>query len=113
MAEKRTVPRKKFAFYMRVFNDETEETVGHLVDISAIGMRLETSAPLPLERDYRLRMELTPEVSDTLFMTFTARSKWCKPDAIMPNLYHVGFKITQIEPHDQEIYQRLLDMYGE
>lgn len=113
MPEKRTAPRKKFAFYMRVFDDETEETAGHLVDISAIGIRLETPTPLPLEREYRLRIELTPEVSDTLFMFFTARSKWCSPDEIMPNLYHVGFKITQIEPHDLEIYRRLLDKYGE
>ncbi len=35
------------------------------------------------------------------------------PVEIMPNLYHVGFLITQISPHDQEIYQRLLEMYGE
>ncbi len=113
MPEKRRAPRKKFAFYMRVFDDKTEETVGHLVDISAIGIRLETPTILPLEREYRLRMELTPDVSDTLFMSFAARAKWCEPDEIMPNLYHVGFLITQISPHDQEIYQRLLEMYGE
>lgn len=112
-AEKRHAPRKKFAFYMRVFDDETEETVGHLVDISALGIRLETPDPLPSGREYRLRMELTPEVSDTLFMFFAARSKWCRPDEIMPNLYHVGFEITQISPHDREIYQRLLERYGE
>ena len=113
MPDKRKVPRKKFAFYMRVLDDETEETVGHLVEVSVKGMRLETTAPLPLEQEYNVHMELTPDVSDKLFMFVSIRTKWCKTDDIMPNLYRVGFEIVNISPHDQEIYQRLLDMYGE
>ena len=113
MADKRTTPRKNFSFYMRVLDDETEETVGHLVDVSQIGMRLETTAPFPLGKDYNVHMELTPDVSDKLFMFVSIRSIWCKTDDIMPNLYHIGFKITKIAPHDHEIYQRLLEMYGE
>lgn len=113
MPEKRTIPRKNFSFYMRVLDDETEQTVGHLVDVSQIGMRLETTVPFPLGQDYHVHMELTPDVSDKLFMFASIRSIWCKPDTIMPNLYHVGFKIIKMEPHDQEIYQRLLEMYGE
>ena len=113
MPDKRKVSRKKFAFYMRVLDDETEETVGHLVDVSQIGMRLETTAPLPLEQEYNVHMELTPDVSDKLFMFVSIRTKWCKTDDIMPNLYRVGFEIVNISPHDQEIYQRLLEMYGE
>ena len=98
---------------MKVLDDDTEQIVGHLVEISMTGMRLETAAPFPSEREYRLHMELTPDISDKLFMFFSARSKWCKPDTIMPNLYLVGFQITEISPHDQEIYQRLLELYGE
>ena len=113
MPDKRTTPRKKFAFYMRVLDDETDETVGHLVEVSVKGMRLETTAPFPLGKDYNVHMELTPDVSDKLFMFVSIRSIWCKTDDIMPNLYHIGFKITKIAPHDQEIYQRLLEMYGE
>jgi len=46
-------------------------------------------------------------------MFVSIRTKWCKTDDIMPNLYRVGFEIVNISPHDQEIYQRLLEMYGE
>lgn len=113
MPEKRKAPRKKFSFYMRVLEDDTEEIIGHLVDISNIGLRLETNDPFPLEQDYKVHMELTPDVSDKLFMFATIRSKWCKNDDIMPNLYQVGFEITNISPHDREIYQRLLEVYGE
>jgi hypothetical protein len=97
---------------MRVLDDDTEKTVGHLVEVSPEGFRLETSEPLAVPKDYHLHMELTPDISDNLFMFFAGRTKWCKPDTIMPNLYHVGFQMTSIAEHDKEIYQRLLDTYG-
>jgi hypothetical protein len=98
---------------MRVLDDDTEETVGHLVEVSPTGMRLETTAPVPLEKVYHVHMELTPDVSDRLFMFVSIRSKWCKTDTIMPNLYRVGFEIVNIAPHDHDIYQRLLELYGQ
>ena len=113
MPERRTVPPRKFSFYMRVLEDDSEQTGGHLVEGSPQGFRLETTAPLPLQKEYHLHMELTPDVSDKLFIFFAGRTKWCQPDTIMPNLYHVGFQMTDISPHDQEIYQRLLEKYGE
>jgi Tfp pilus assembly protein PilZ len=113
MPEKRKAPRRNFSFYMRVLDDETENTIGHLVNVSMKGLQLETVAPLPLGQEFHMHMELTPDVSDKLFMFLSARSKWIRPDDIMPNLYRVGFEITKIEPHDLEIYQRIVDMYGE
>ncbi len=113
MPERRHTQRKKFDFYMRVLDDDTEKTVGHLVDVSPDGFRLETSEPLPLKKEYFLHMELTPDISDKLFMFFAGRTVWCKPDTVMPNMYHVGFLMTSISDHDQEIYQRLLEKYGE
>ena len=113
MPERRHTQRKKFGFYMRVLDDETEKTAGHLVEVSTDGFRLETSTPLPLQKEYHLHMELTPDISDKLFMFFAGKVKWCKPDSVMPDLCHVGFQMTSISPHDKEIYQRLLDTYGE
>ena len=113
MPERRHIQRKKFDFYMSVLDDETEQIVGHLVEVSQGGFRLETSLPLPLEKEFHLHMELTPEVSDQLFMFFAGKTKWCRPDSVMPNMCHVGFEITTISPHDREIYQRLVDTYGE
>lgn len=111
MVERRHTERRPFSFYMRVLDDETEETVGHLVEVGPNGFGLETTAPLPPQKEYHLHMELTPEVSDRLFMFISARTKWCKPDTIMPNLYRVGFQIMDMAPHDRDIYQRLLETY--
>ncbi len=112
MAEKRTVPRKNFSFYMRVLNDDTEEILGHMVEVSPVGLRLETVGPLPINTDYYLRLELTPDLGDLPYIVFIARSKWCKIDDIQPNLFRVGFQIVEIMPEDKEIFLRILAKFG-
>jgi len=98
---------------MRVLDDDTHEILGHMVEVGAIGLQLETTVPLPLQKDYYLRLELTPELADRPFIIFIARSKWCKIDDIEPNLYHVGFEIAEIMPDDKQIFLRVLAKYGQ
>jgi hypothetical protein len=108
MPERRTVPRKKFNLYLRVMNDDTGTQMGHVIEVSATGLQLETTAPLPLEQDYYLRLELTPELADRPYIVFIARSKWCRVDDIQPNLYHVGFAVAEILPEDKPIFVNLV-----
>ncbi len=112
MPEKRTTPRRKISFYMRVLNDDTEEILGHMVEVSAIGLKMETVGPLPVNKDYYLRLELTPDLGNLPYIVFIARTKWCKIDDILPNLFHIGFHITEIMPEDKELFLRILAKYG-
>ncbi len=112
MAEKRTVPRKNFSFYMRILNDDTQEILGHMVEVSSIGLRLETVGPLPINKDYYMRLELTPDLGNMPYIVFIARSKWCKIDNIQPNLFHVGFELIEIMPEDKEIFLRVMAKFG-
>jgi len=112
MPEKRTTPRKKFDLYMRVLNDDTAEILGHMVEVSSIGLRLETVGPLPLGKDYYLRIELTPDLGPMPFIVFIARTKWCKMDAIQPNLFQVGFEIIEIVPEDRQAFLRIMQKYA-
>jgi hypothetical protein len=97
---------------MRVLNDDTQEILGHMVEVSAIGLQLETTSALPLQRDYYLRLELTPNLADRPVIIFIARTKWCRMDDIEPNLFHVGFEIIEIMPDDREIFLRILAKFG-
>lgn len=112
MPEKRTTPRKKFNLYMRVLNDDTGEILGHMVEVSTTGLRLETVGSQPLEKDYYLRIELTPDLGAAMpFLVFIARTKWCKMDVIQPNLFQVGFEIVEMVPEDVEIFLRIIQKY--
>ncbi|MBK7453130.1 MAG: PilZ domain-containing protein [Anaerolineales bacterium] len=112
MPERRTTPRKKFDYYMRVDDDDAQKLLGHMVQVSAIGLQLETTVPLPLQKDYYLRLELTAELADHPFIIFLARTKWCKIDDIHPNLFHVGFQIMEITPEDNRVILNIIKKYG-
>lgn len=112
MPERRTVPRKKFRLYLQVMNDDTNEQLGHMIEVSSTGLQLESSSKLPLETDYYLRLELTPELADRPYIVFIARSKWCRTDEIQPNLYRIGFAVVEILPDDRQIFVNLVQKYG-
>ena len=97
---------------MQLVDSDTQKMVGHLVDISSGGFKLDSQAPIPLNKDFRLRMDLTSEVADKPTMAFVARSKWCEVDPLDPFIYNVGFQLINISPGDHEIIKRMIEKYG-
>ena len=112
MDERRNLDRKDFSYYMRLIDNDTQELVGHLVDISSGGFKLDSQSPIPINKDYRFRMDLTSEVASKPSMVFVARSKWCEVDPLDPLLYNVGFQLVNISPGDVEIFNRMMEKYG-
>ena len=112
MDERRNLNRKDFSYYMQLVDSDTQQMVGHLVDISSGGFKLDSQSPIPLNKDFRLRMDLTSEVADKPAMAFVARSKWCEVDPLDPFIYNVGFQLINISPGDREIIKRMIEKYG-
>jgi hypothetical protein len=112
MDERRKLDRNDFSFYMRLIDSETQELVGHLTDISSGGFKLDSQNPIPENKDFRFRMDLTGEVATKPSMEFVARSKWCKVDPLDPLSYNVGFQLIRISPGDIEIFKRMMEKYG-
>ena len=104
--------RKDFSYYMQIFNNETQELVGHLADISSGGFKLDSLSLIPPNIDIQFRLDLTSEVANKPFMVFVARSKWCKVDPLDPFCYNVGFQLIGISPKDVEIFNRMIENYG-
>jgi len=110
--ERRFNKRRKFGYYMRVVDSNTHELVGYLSDISNRGFKLDSAHPLTVDKDYALRLDLTPEISEKSFIAFVARTKWSQPDSTDPFAHNEGFLIVNIAPRDAEIFQRIVDKYG-
>ena len=111
-ANKRKVGRRDFTYYMQVTDDVTKQLVGYLSDISTGGFKLDSQKQIPAGQDFRLHIELTPEIADKNSMVFIARSKWCRRDHVDPNTFNVGFEIINISPSDMAIFQRMFEKYG-
>ena len=110
--ERRRLKRRKLSYYMLVFDGYTQKTIGHLVDISPTGLMVDCPNPLPLEREYHLRLDTTSDVANQNYITFTARSKWCRPDSFDPFLYDVGFSILTISPQAAAVVRRISEKYA-
>jgi len=98
---------------MRLVDNDTQNLVGHLMDISSGGFKLDSQKPIPANKDFRLRMDLTSEVANKPYMVFIARSKWCEVDPLDPFIYNVGFQLINIAPSDLDIINRMMAKYGQ
>ena len=112
MADKRRISRRDFSYYMQVTNDLTKELLGYLSDISTGGFKLDSPKQIKPGQDFRLHIELTPDIAEKNSMVFIARSKWCQPDHVDPTSFNVGFEIMNMSPSDMAIFQRMFDKYG-
>ncbi len=112
MPERRKLNRRTFSYYMRLMNENTGELVGHLADISTGGFKMESLKPIPVNVDFKFRIDLTSEVSNVPFIVFGARSKWCQRDHIDPSMFNVGFQIIDMSPTNLEVFSRMFEKYG-
>lgn len=112
MKERRNLKRRKFAYYMRVLDDDTLKLVGHLSDISSKGFKIDSQKHIAPGQNFRLRMDLTSEVSNKAYIIFSAISRWSHIDPADPFVQNVGFEITEINEEDSAIYQRIVEKYG-
>lgn len=110
--EKRKIARRSFSYYMRVMDEVNGQLIGHLIDISTGGFKIDSDIEIPRDKDFRLRIELSLEMAPKTFMVFDARSKWCRPDPYDPISFNVGFQITNMAPRDYEIFSRIFEKFG-
>jgi hypothetical protein len=110
--EKRKLDRRKFSYYMRVLDAHTDKLVGYLMDISVDGFKVDSQMSVPLNMDIMLKMDIPAEISNAKFITFAARSRWCKSDRMDPNSFNIGFQIVAIHPGARDVFTRLFEKYG-
>jgi hypothetical protein len=111
LTEKRKVERRDFSYYMRVTDEANGQPIGYLADIGMCGFKLDRANCIPIDKDFRLRIELTREVANKQSMVFMARSKWCHTDPIDSTAFNVGFQITNMTTGDLEIFSRMFEKY--
>ena len=111
MKEKRKIKRRYLLYYMRVYDNDSHQQIGNLVDITTVGAMVVSETPLPVKKTYHLKLELSEDVSDKPYLEFTARSLWCQPD-VEPHFFNTGFKIIKLAPEDLVIVDRIVEVYG-
>jgi hypothetical protein len=109
--DKRRVKRSHLIYYLRVFNQVNNETLGHLVDITPEGAMLISENPIPVDTHFQLRMMLPAEILGRTHLDFEAESLWSKRD-LNPDFHDTGLRLLNVKVRDTAIISRLIDEYG-
>ncbi len=122
MENRRGKERHHLVHFLRIFDRDTGEEIGNMVNITLEGLRLVGQAPIDKGASHRLRMDfpqefIGKEYADRLeiFMgrghvEFDGTCKWCDVD-INPELYAIGFQLQNISKDDKRVLEELIEFY--
>ena len=125
-SERRTMKRRHLIYYLRVWDADSGELLGHVVDITTEGLMLISERPLPAGQVYRLEIrwrqpadaldEAAPEAEEVSEMVehclrFRAETLWSSPD-INPDFFDTGLRLCDPEETVLEPIQALIESYG-
>ncbi len=111
MQEKRKLKRRHLIYYLRVFDENSDQLIGHLVDITTEGAMLISEEPIKANTVFQLRMVLPAGIEGNKPISFDAQSIWCHKD-VNPNFYASGFQLLNPAPEDVEVIEWLIDEFG-
>jgi len=111
MYERRKVKRRHLIYYLRVFEQETNKLVGHLVDLTPDGVMLISEEQIELNKLFHLRMVLPSRVGGKEEWLFDAETRWCRKD-INPDFYDTGFLLMNVAETDTEVIGNLIQGFG-
>ncbi len=109
-AEQRRLKRWYLVMYLRVYNQDDQALLGHIVDINKQGMRLVSDRPIPVNQIYRLWVDVPKEGGSRQRISLEAESLWSGQD-INPDFYDTGFRIQNIGTQTLLQMQLLIDEF--
>ena len=111
MSERRTQPRRYLRSYLQVLDRNTQDIIGHLVNITPGGAMMISEEPISKDTSLRLRLVLPEKFEGNDALDIRSRSVWCKKDRFNPELYASGFKIERIHQPDDAFIDRFIDKF--
>jgi hypothetical protein len=109
-SEKRRIKRWYLVLYLRVYDQDTNELLGHIVDINKEGMRLVSDKPIELNRIYRLWVDVPKEGTPRQRIQLEGESLWTGRD-VNPDFYDTGFLMLNISTQSLLQLQLLIEEF--
>jgi hypothetical protein len=111
MNEKRELKRRHLIYYLRVFDRNTDQLLGHLVNITSQGIMLISEEPLAVDMIFQLRMKLPSAMVEYESLDFDAKSVWNGKDS-NPNFYDTGLQLIDVAADKIAIIEDLIERFG-
>jgi hypothetical protein len=113
MQERRRLTRRTLIYYLRVFDLDTGEDLGHLVDITTEGILVMSTRPIDVGRAFRLGMELplSGSAPGKERIEFAAESLRSARD-VNHDFVDTAFRVTALDRGHRSRIETLIDDYG-
>ena len=111
ITENRTVERRRLVFYLRVFDQNSRQIIGHLTDISTAGIMLVSEREIQKETVFNARLILPKEVLGRTELQLKISCIWCRPDSI-PEFHVVGFQFVEIDLEKKKLIDALTSEFS-
>jgi hypothetical protein len=108
---KRIFKRRELLYNLTLYDAETRDLVGYIVDINDQGLKFTGSNRYATGRHLDLAIELPEEIFSRKTIKLSATVKWCGPDS-NPDLCATGLQITTLSPDDHEALIGLMTQYS-
>jgi len=99
------------SYYLKVNDRQTDQSIGHCLNISDNGMMLISEEPIKTKSIFRLKMFLPEEIQGNRYFEFLAVSKWCQTDE-NPDFYTTGFQLQNVSEEGVQVIKRLIDKFS-
>ena len=109
MPEKRKHIRANLVYNLEVYDIDTEQCIGHLVDISLGGFKIISESQIATGKDYHFRICLPEEHAKESF-TMKTKSCWSKTD-INPDYFASGFCFIKHSLESIKLIKMLISRY--
>ncbi len=108
---RRTVLRRHLIYYLRVWDIEKDQLLGHLVDINVDGLMLLSEKPIPTKEDYKLELRWNSPEGAAQSLRFNAESLWCNND-VNPVFFDTGFRLNNTDEAILEPIKQVIKELG-
>lgn len=111
MKERRSSERHNLIMYLRVHDQQTDELVGHVVDISTGGMMLVSEDSFEPETTHQLRVMLPYTEQRERCVDIDVECRWCGPDA-NDDYFDAGFRFINPTAELREMVSGVVEDVG-
>lgn len=110
-SETRIIKRRHLVYYLEVYNAETNELLGNLVDITTRGCKIVSRKAIPRDTIMMLKLLLPEGFFHEKELVFEARSVWSAND-VNPDFFDTGFEVPYLGLEPRKVIRRLIERVG-
>jgi hypothetical protein len=112
MSERRKSARKSTNDYFLVYNDESSQLLGRLMDLNAEGMMLICEAPVYVSGTFKCKLVMPRMIGRYRHVHFEAECKWCRKNPQF-GWFEAGYQLSNLSDENWAIIEHLIEDWAE